>query len=55
MTKRQYLLQHILHLSVLLRETADPKQQQNLEKALLFYAKELHSLDAASRIPPFKQ
>lgn len=46
MTERQYLLQHILHLSVKLGETVSQKQRENIEQALLFYAKELQRLDA---------
>ena len=55
MTKRQYLLQHILHLSVMLKETADPKQRQNMEQAILFYANELHQLDTQIKTPPYTQ
>jgi len=51
MTERQYLLQHILHLSVELKTIQDPKQRQNTEQALLFYANELQKLDKTTSTP----
>lgn len=49
MTKRQYLLQHILHLSAKLNETTSKKQRENIEQALLFYARELERVDKEQR------
>ena len=45
-SERQYLLQHMLYLSSKLSEAASEKERQNLEQALLFYAKELRKLEA---------
>ncbi len=55
MTKRQYLLQHLLHLSAMLSETTNPQQRKNMETAILFYAKELRELDSKHNTPPFTQ
>ena len=46
MSERQYLLEHILYLSSKLREVPSASEKQNIENALLFYAKELHKLDS---------
>ena len=45
MSERQYLLQHILYLSSKLRQVDAGRERQNIEQALLFYAKELQKLD----------
>ncbi|MBQ4617147.1 MAG: hypothetical protein IJB27_02095 [Clostridia bacterium] len=50
MSERQYVLQHLLHLSAMLAETTDEKQKRNIEDALLFYARELRRLD--QKTPP---
>ncbi len=48
-SERQYLLQHMLYLSSKLSEAASEKERQNLEQALLFYAKELRKVEAKDR------
>ncbi len=45
MTKRQYLLQHILHLSAEWHKTNNPAQKENIQNALLFYTEELQKHD----------
>lgn len=49
MTKRQYLLQHILHLSAELSKADNPRHKQNIEQALYFYSRELRRLESEHR------
>lgn len=54
MNERQYVMQHILHLSSMLKDATSEAHRRNIEEALLFYARELRRLD--SRTPPqYKQ
>lgn len=46
MNERQYLLQHMLYLSSKLSEATCAKERQNIERALLFYARELRKVEA---------
>ena len=55
MTKRQYLLHHILHLAVELEECSDTKQRENLQTALQFYMRELHEHDKQTKPIEYRQ
>jgi len=48
--ERQYVMQHILHLSAMLKSAENEAHRRNIEEALLFYARELQRID--SRKPP---
>ncbi|MBQ3068339.1 MAG: hypothetical protein IJD01_00130 [Clostridia bacterium] len=50
MNERQYVMQHILHLSAMLKSAESEAHRRNIEEALLFYARELQRID--SRKPP---
>lgn len=49
MTEREYLLKRLLHLSSFLATAESLSERENLQKAILFYAKEL---EKAERTPP---
>ncbi len=52
--ERQYVMQHILHLSAMLKDATEEAHRRNIEEALLFYARELQRIDR--RTPPdYKQ
>lgn len=53
MTTRQYLLQHILHLSAEWHKVTDAAQKKNIQEALMFYATELQKHDKTN--PPYTQ
>ncbi len=54
MTTRQYLLQHILHLSTEWHKATDAAHKKNIQDALLFYTAELQKYDK-SQPPSYKQ
>jgi len=49
MTEREYILRRLLHLSSFLATAESLRERENLQKAILFYAKELERID---RTPP---
>lgn len=55
MTERQYLLQHLLHLSASLNEITDPKQRENIKEAIGFYAAELRRVEKEYKKQQYKQ
>ncbi len=55
MTERQYLLQHLLHLSAQLSETTEQKERENIKEAIGFYAAELRRVEKAYKKQQYKQ
>lgn len=49
MTERQYILQHILHLSAARRDAKTDGERENIDQALLFYAHELEKIEREQR------